>query len=294
MNWDIWWLKPCWYKKNRSPQVQGSCATEVEITFETWNSFMICRESVKPKWGSIWYIYIYILIYTMILLYDLYYELFKKKKRKNVKTHNVGCSTVDGVMKYCGISYTDSSYLNVWSINRTVVLIGVSHTGSNYKSMINRIRRYKKHYVRAILKSWWNPRDSAPGEWLVTLWGRPEVPLPRLSRLWRCLCVQDLRHRDRCTGKTFTVDKHSKQDKQQKLFHVSTVLLHQTLGDVGVFLQGTWIKLPWLTLLSCVLWRECHKRSPRVQLHFTCSTRMIYIYNANKPTYIVFSSNLLK
>lgn len=172
--------------------------------------------------------------------------------------------------------------------------LGVSHTGSNYKSMINRIRRYKKHYVRAILKSWWNPRDSAPGEWLVTLWGRPEVPLPRLSRLWRCLCVQDLRHRDRCTGKTFTVEKHSKQDKQQKLFHVSTVLLHQTLGDVGVFLQGTWIKLPWLTLLSCVLWRECHKRSPRVQLHFTCSTRMIYIYNANKPTYIVFSSNLLK
>lgn len=29
------------------PQVQGSCATEVEITFETWSCFMMCSASVK-------------------------------------------------------------------------------------------------------------------------------------------------------------------------------------------------------------------------------------------------------
>ena len=68
-------------QKNRSPQVQGSCATEVEITFETWNSFMICRESVKPKWGSIWYIYIHIDLYYDIIIRFILWVILKKNEK---------------------------------------------------------------------------------------------------------------------------------------------------------------------------------------------------------------------
>lgn len=166
---------------------------------------------------------------------------------------------------YTIVSHTKGQSTNVWSINRTVIAMGFSYRGSNYNSTINRRRSTMFGQYSSLHGSAEILHQETIG------WSRSEEGLKYHFHVSRVsddafvfkICDTVIAAQARPSQRTNAVSR-CQQDEQQKLFHVSTVLLHQTLGDVGDFLQGMWIKLPWLTLLYCVWRRECHKRSPRV------------------------------